>query len=194
MRRLWLVTALAVALTQLPAATIAQAQKRTLCVHGVAKSATLPMRAGPGPDHPLVAALPAEACGVSLVGKCARNGWCDMALGGSRGWVDSKRIAVYENEQRAPAAKSPPKRPRRIAEDLGDGRHDAACVRGVERWDTLRIRRGPGVDFDAIGGIPAGACGVTRAGRCRGSWCRVAWRGRTGWVNASYLRQNSTYR
>ncbi|MEZ5851657.1 MAG: SH3 domain-containing protein [Hyphomicrobiaceae bacterium] len=194
MRRLWLVTALAAALApSLLAPNTAHAQARTLCVHGVAKPGTLPMRAGPGPEHAAVAAMPAEACGVALVGKCARNGWCDMALGGKRGWVDSKRIAVYENGQNATAAKAASRRPQRDAEEA-DGREAAACVRGVEQWDTLRIRLGPGVDYDAIGGIPAGACGITRAGRCRGSWCRVAWRGRSGWVNASYLRQNRTYR
>jgi len=63
-----------------------------------------------------------------------------------------------------------------------------ACVVGVESWDTLRIRRGPGVEHRAIGGIPAGACRVSPAGGCHGPWCRVAWRGWVGWVNAVHLR------
>jgi SH3-like domain-containing protein len=62
-----------------------------------------------------------------------------------------------------------------------------ACVVGVERGDTLRIRTGPGVSHEAIGGIPPGACRVAVGERCRGPWCRIAWRGQTGWVNTDYL-------
>lgn len=63
----------------------------------------------------------------------------------------------------------------------------SACVVGVAWWDTLRIRRGPGVSHGEIGGIPPGACRVERVGGCRGAWCRITWRGRAGWVNIYYL-------
>lgn len=61
------------------------------------------------------------------------------------------------------------------------------CVVDVASWDTLRVRRGPGVDHPAIGEIPARACGVVDAGSCHGRWCQVAWRGQRGWVNTRYL-------
>ncbi|MDX2158127.1 MAG: SH3 domain-containing protein [Hyphomicrobiaceae bacterium] len=61
------------------------------------------------------------------------------------------------------------------------------CVVGVARWDTLRIRRGPGAGHEEIGAIPAGACRVEQVGGCQGRWCRIAWRGHIGWVNTYYL-------
>ncbi len=63
-----------------------------------------------------------------------------------------------------------------------------ACVTRVDQSDTLRVRRGPGVDNDAIGEIPPHACGIERVGGCMGAWCRIAWRGRMGWVNSYYLQ------
>ena len=62
-----------------------------------------------------------------------------------------------------------------------------ACVVGVAPWDTLRVRSGPGVAHAAIGAIPNDACRVHHVGVCKGQWCRVAWRGRAGWVNTFYL-------
>jgi uncharacterized protein YraI len=62
-----------------------------------------------------------------------------------------------------------------------------ACVARVASWDTLRIRKGPGASHGEVGSIPAGTCSVERVGGCRGVWCRVAWRGRIGWVNSYYL-------
>jgi len=66
---------------------------------------------------------------------------------------------------------------------------NALCVRGVEAWDTLRMRAAPGPQAREVGAIPPGACGVAIAGACRGAWCPVVWRGRSGWSNAAYLSQ-----
>lgn len=63
----------------------------------------------------------------------------------------------------------------------------AWCVRGVDSWDTLRIRTAPSPQAREVGAIPANACGVVLYGGCRGSWCPVAFRGRSGWSNATYL-------
>lgn len=63
----------------------------------------------------------------------------------------------------------------------------ANCVRGVESWDTLRIRSSPGPGAREVGHIPPGACGVNIVGACRGWWCPVSWRGRNGWSHSSYL-------
>jgi SH3-like domain-containing protein len=106
---------------------------------------------------------------------------------------------------RKATAASHPKQP--AARIAGFGRHGArprpaviepantgqladanACVVRVQWWDTLRIRRGPGVGHDEVGGIPPNACRVALVGGCRGTWCRIAWRGQIGWVNTYYLR------
>ena len=83
-----------------------------------------------------------------------------------------------ETEQGSKASKESSKERNK---DLG------ACVTGVDDDDTLRIRRGPGVRHDEIGALPPSACGIKVTDKCRGSWCRVAWRGRSGWVNTYYL-------
>ena len=226
-----------------PLAAGVAAQQRTLCVHGIEAPDTLNVRAGPGYNHRVVDRFPAKACGVELRGRCV-EGWCEMALGQTAGWVHTKHIGVYETPGVGPgtplpeaqAAATPPaaraaaavpvqppsvapeargaKAPEARGEKLAEARpvivqperrqaaivrapprpvreqgsaDPGACVTGVDRGDTLRIRTGPGVDNDEIGGIPPGACGVARAGSCRGNWCKIAWRGRVGWVNTSYL-------
>lgn len=61
------------------------------------------------------------------------------------------------------------------------------CVRRVAFNDVLHVRTGPGPANSAVGAIPPTACGVTRTGACHGPWCRIAWRGRSGWVNTYYI-------
>lgn len=68
------------------------------------------------------------------------------------------------------------------------GRGSGGCVAGVSRWDTLRMRRGPGITHREVGRIPSRACHVRHAGPCEGTWCRMSWNGRLGWVNTFYLR------
>ncbi len=70
---------------------------------------------------------------------------------------------------------------------------NALCVRGVEAWDTLRIRAAPGPQAREVGAIPPSACGVAITGACRGAWCPVVWRGRPGWSNAAYLSQGGFF-
>lgn len=275
----------------------AAAAKRTLCVHGLEPPASLKLHSGPGADSAVLGSLPAKACGITLAGRCEGH-WCQMSLGRSFGWVDTRNIGVYEvpegaraanarpaakgaytppaeagKQAAAPAPAAPPSgppagpptagtaqavpppvvvegagkapeppararatiakapvpkakaRPRtrvavrpaprvmprpierpRLAERIDAPRSwgppasppffgfgapvsptRSACVVDVARWDTLRIRSGPGVQHREIGEIPPGACGVAELGSCLGSWCRVAWRGQGGWVNTRYL-------
>ncbi|MFM9939936.1 MAG: SH3 domain-containing protein [Hyphomicrobiaceae bacterium] len=159
------------------------AEQRLLCVHGVEPSDQLNVRSAPGFNAPVVARFPANACGVQLVGRCT-DGWCEMALNGAAGWVYTKHIAVYDVPNGHPSTAKQAIRPEIVEQGSGD---PTLCVARVSRGDTLRLRTGPGVSHDEIGGIPPGACGVERIGACKGPWCQIAWRGRTGWVNTYYL-------
>ena len=68
----------------------------------------------------------------------------------------------------------------------------AACVNArVKSWDVLWIRKGPGTKYAKRKGIPAGACGVTVTGTCEGVWCRVRYKGTSGWTNTGYLSVGS---
>jgi uncharacterized protein YraI len=187
------------------------ATAQTLCI---GKESVL-LRAGPSWRQDPVGSLPAGACGVQVVGKCV-SGWCEVALGSRRGWVDSKLVNVREGAPKAPAAPKqaapppprqaeppPPPPPPRAERQPGylppvdlpgraaapsRERDDGHCVMGVRRGDTLRIRSGPSAEHREIGGIPPDACGVAVGSPCRGAWCPVTYRGIRGWSNASYLR------
>lgn len=64
----------------------------------------------------------------------------------------------------------------------------ALCVNSrVKSWDVLWIRKGPGTRYAKRRGIPAKACGVRRNGPCSGKWCKVKYKGTTGWTNVGYL-------
>jgi uncharacterized protein YraI len=178
--------------------TPAEAQRRTLCVHGLEAGQSLPVYGGPSAKDPQTGAFPAATCDIRLAGTCSGN-WCPMAAGDVRGWVDTRFIGVYEvpGEPRAEAppsrtAQRPAPRPVRVARaaprpvEQGSA-EPRACVARVAYWDTLRIRSGPGVGHEEIGEIPPRACGVAVTGGCRGPWCRIAWRGTRGWVHTHYL-------
>lgn len=64
---------------------------------------------------------------------------------------------------------------------------DTWRVRGVASWDRLNVRRAPGARSPLVGSIPHNGSGVLCVGPCHGNWCRVSWRGITGWTNMRYL-------
>jgi uncharacterized protein YraI len=80
------------------------AAAQTLCI---GKESVL-LRAGPSWRQDPVGSLPAGACGVQVVGKCV-SGWCEVALGKRRGWVDSKLVNVREGAPPAAKEPAPPK-------------------------------------------------------------------------------------
>ena len=56
----------------------------------------------------------------------------------------------------------------------------------------LNLRAGPGTDYPVIDAMPAGA--HVNISNCTGSWCRVSFRGESGWASASYLGQGGRSR
>ena len=65
----------------------------------------------------------------------------------------------------------------------------AACVTGVASWDVLWIRSRPTARSRKVGAIPYRGCGVrVYWSHCRRSWCRVYYRGVSGWAHTRYLR------
>ena len=91
----------AVVMALVAAAGVADpAVAQTLCI---GKESVL-LRAGPSWRQDPVGSLPAGSCGVQVIGKCV-SGWCEVALGTRRGWVDSKLVNVREGA--SPAAKEP---------------------------------------------------------------------------------------
>jgi len=60
-------------------------------------------------------------------------------------------------------------------------------------WTTtgLKLRTGPGVGYARIAVIPRG--GQVEIVGYSGSWCRVEWAGRVGWVYCRYLADAAPY-
>ncbi|WP_372425504.1 SH3 domain-containing protein [Salinarimonas chemoclinalis] len=68
----------------------------------------------------------------------------------------------------------------------------AAFAYPAEVSRDLNLRAGPGTNFQVIATMPGGV--VVDVEGCRGSWCRVDYRGRSGWASARYLGQPSVRR
>lgn len=51
--------------------------------------------------------------------------------------------------------------------------------------NDLHLRSGPGLGNPVIAAMPAGT--RVNVGRCANNWCRVGWRGRSGYASANYL-------
>ena len=67
-------------------------------------------------------------------------------------------------------------------------------VYGVDEGDMLKMRAGPETGYRVLVGLPNGT--VVRVSKCESSgavqWCKVTlkeFRGLTGWVSKSYLRE-----
>ena len=100
-------------------------EARTLC----AGDKGLTLRSGPSVKHSTVGRLPAGACGIRVVGKCA-SGWCVVGLGGRRGWANTRLVTVREGRSTTTASRPTP---RRYA--LDDRRY-LPPMRGVEPYGT----------------------------------------------------------
>ena len=62
-------------------------------------------------------------------------------------------------------------------------------VAGVATNDVLWIRSGPSSRFRKVGSIPFNGRGVRNMG-CERRWCRVEYRGVTGWAHGRYLHED----
>ena len=62
-----------------------------------------------------------------------------------------------------------------------------ARVSGIRWDDTLAVRSGPSTRYRRIGDLPPDAKRVQIL-RCSKSWCRIRYRGMTGWSYSKYLR------
>jgi uncharacterized protein YraI len=120
----WSVAALLMAGAVLMCAT--QAEARTLC----AGEKGLNLRSGPSVKHSSVGTLPAGACGIKVVGKCA-SGWCVVGLGDRRGWANTRLVNVREGGAPATTAARAP-----IRRYALDDRRFLPPVRGVEPFGT----------------------------------------------------------
>lgn len=60
-------------------------------------------------------------------------------------------------------------------------------VVGVQSWDVLNVRSGPGVGYQITGALAPGEACIVKTGERRGNWVHISYRGAYGWVNRRYL-------
>jgi hypothetical protein len=65
-------------------------------------------------------------------------------------------------------------------------------VAGVEEDDVLNVRSGPSEQYASVGGLPPEGRGVQIVGPCRDSWCPIRHGRVTGWVNRTYLAEETS--
>lgn len=141
----------------------------------IAAGATIPGKEQPGASPPIQKVEETVAPPVDAAPRAPARV--------AAGTVLAERPAPLDRPQR----RAPARQRAVVEQGSTDSADDGACVRRVDSDDTLRIRKGPGVDHDEIGDIPPKACGVAVSDACDGRWCRISWRGRRGWANTYYL-------
>ncbi len=146
------------------------------------------MRTGPGQQHPIIAAIPAGADDVVPAGRCVNPNdgisafqWCPVRWNGNIGWVSSGGLQAADSNTSK------------------NFEADQYCINSRAQAVSegyLNIRTGPGQRHVIVSAIPAGDCGVVKAGQCVHSddgisfyeWCLVEWNGMSGWVSAGGLK------
>ena len=65
----------------------------------------------------------------------------------------------------------------------------AALAAGSRTTAPVNLSVGPGKKYQALIAVPVGA--PVHVENCGDGWCRVFWRGRSGWVAAGFLRDEA---
>jgi uncharacterized protein YraI len=143
----------------------------------------LSVRSGAGKGFPEIGQLPPNGRGIGI-GRCvAVEGfeypWCEVSYGCIGGWSYARYLADPQG-----------RRPRLTG--LQDSGVETYRITGVEAWDFLNMRAGPGTSYPIVVPIPPDGRGI-RVGSCRrmpgfaAKWCETSWRGHDGWASACCL-------
>ncbi len=65
-------------------------------------------------------------------------------------------------------------------------------VAGVDEDDMLNVRSGPSEQYATVGELPPEGHGVKIVGPCRADWCPIRHGSTTGWVNRTFLAEETT--
>ncbi|WP_169823950.1 SH3 domain-containing protein [Bacillus marinisedimentorum] len=127
---------------------------------------TLNVRKGPGLNHAIIMKIHK---GESYQVTSGNGDWLELSINGKRGWVAGWLV----NRKQSPAETSSP----------SNNVSNKAIV--SSKVDGLRVRTGPGLNFQVIGSISRGpAYNVIKRS---GSWVMIDYSGKEGWVYGSYL-------
>ncbi len=145
-------------------------------ITGVRSNDTLNVRRGPGTGHDIVGEIPPDGRGIHI-GSCRSTGWCEVTWGCVRGWAFNRYYT--DRAERGPAAT-----------------RDLYHVIDHDYPDMLNMRTGPGTINSIVGRIPHNGSEIlihdcSNYQNHRFKWCRVTWRGISGWAYGRYLADES---
>lgn len=100
------IPALALAAALLAGSGLALAPKAGQAAPALVTSG-LNLRAGPGPEYPVVAVLQPGVT-VDVIGCLDGYGWCDVTIGDSRGWVSGQFLQGYVEQRPMPFVSAAP--------------------------------------------------------------------------------------
>jgi carboxyl-terminal processing protease len=158
----------------------------------IAAGDILSMRSAPGKSYPEIARIPPDGSGIT-VGSCQSvNGydypWCRVSYDCIDGWAYGRYLADAGGNR--PGLGEGGTRPALLP--LPDRGGETYRVTGVENWDVLNMRSGPGTGYPIVVAIPPDGSGVTvhscsRVAGFAAKWCRTTWQGYSGWASACCL-------
>jgi len=67
-------------------------------------------------------------------------------------------------------------------------------VRGLANGDVLNIRETPSYQSKIISFVPPYGKGIEKLARCTNGWCKISYRGMTGWSSSKFLAPESSVR
>lgn len=141
----------------------------TYRVYGIVSSDVLWIRTGPSSKNRKIGSIPPYGKGVEKLGPC-KGSWCKVSYHGMTGWSSMKYLTREGS--------------------MGS----SFRVRGIKSWDVLFIRSRPSAKSKKVGSIPPDGRGVNKLGPCKGNWCKVSYRGITGWSSMMYLVADRSFR
>lgn len=154
----------------------------------VAANDILSIRASPDRTAPETGQIPPDGFGVSI-GRCVtvpgyKAPWCEVRYQCQTGWSYARYLVDDSGRQPDGVAAS-------IAPPVSRGT-ETYRVTGVEDWDFLNMRAGPGTNYAIVAPIPPNGSGIyiyscrSIAGY-RTKWCESEWQGHRGWASACCL-------
>ncbi|MEO8666889.1 MAG: caspase family protein [Bauldia sp.] len=152
----------------------------------------LSIRSAAGKQFPEIAQIPPGGGGVAI-GRCiAVDGyeypWCEVSYDCTGGWAYARYLADPQGN-----------RPGLTGAATASAGPETYRVTGVQEWDVLNMRSGPGTNYPIVVPIPPDGRGVS-VGSCRRvggfatKWCSASWQGYSGWASACCLTGERTGR
>lgn len=141
---------------------------------------TVRVRSGPSTDYSQIAQLRAGDLTLAKARNAAGD-WLQIEIDGQQGWVAAWLMTIQGDISALPLAEGAagPVNPRGPQPDPGGAA--TATLR-----TSLRMRSGPGTDYDSLGLVPQGTTLAVLGRDAASNWLLVEHEGQRGWIAAWY--------